>query len=219
MYNGRYAKKPVSRRRRISKRTGTVMLSLLLLLTFTIGGTLAYLATDTKPLENIFSPSEVTCTVDDKVDENNVKTNIVVTNTGDVNAFIRVKLLSYRVNVHGQIIGGTASVNYTPPQNSGWVKHTDGLYYYTSPVKPEESPLTPLASGVDGDSIQLEEFDMKFDENGDKLSGDLEGGRQVIEVVAEAVQSDGVIVQNGKPVPAVTDAWGIPVKDGKLDLS
>ncbi len=217
MYNGKYAKSSAGKRFRGSKRTSTLILSLLLLLTFAIGGTLAYLVADTKPVENSFTPGEVTCDVTDEVDKN-YKQNIQVTNTGNVDAYLRVKLVSYRTNDLNEIIGGTASVVYTPPENSLWIHYGDH-YYYTLPVKPGDKPTEDLAQVLEGESaaekgIKLSEYEMLFDGDGEKLSGDMEGGKQVIEVIAEAIQADGVDKNGNHPV---TLAWGIEVDtDGNL---
>lgn len=234
MYNGKYTKPPMKSHRRGSKRISTVMLSLLLLLTFAIGGTLAYLVTDTAPVENTFTPGSVSCQVEENADENNrvnfngtEKKNINVRNTGSADSYIRVKLLSYRVNADGKTIGGEAPL-ILPPLGEGWVRYGDH-YYYTKPVAPGQIPGqkgendytgTPLfGSGVIklvdytytfyGASITAEEREQNpnAEPYGIK-SGLAGGGKQVIEVIAEAIQADGT---NSQGTPVVTTAWGMNV--------
>ena len=182
MYHGKYESQHLQhRRKRRSKKTGTLFLSLLLVATMVVGGTLAYLFTNTEPVENIFTPSYVSCSVTEEFN-GTIKSNVNVTNTGNIDAYIRVKLVTYRVNDEGQHIGGTASLP-TFTLGANWVLY-DGYYYYTLPVAPRESPKTNLTDSM-------------------KLVGsydDADGGKQVIEVMAEAIQS--------VPENAVKAAWG-----------
>lgn len=197
MYNGRFQAKqpqqpqrPVRRRKRRSKKTGTLLFSLVLLLTMLVGGTLAYLTMKTDPIQNVFTPSHVSCSVKEDFD-GKTKSNVNVTNNSDINAYIRVKLVTYRVNGSGEHIGGTATIpTFTP--GSGWVEHS-GYYYYTQPVAPGASPAANLIG-----SIELTES-----------YTDADGGKQVIEVMAEAIQS--------VPATAVQNSWGVTITPGKVD--
>lgn len=183
------------RKHRKLRKPVKLLLSFLLILTVSVGGTLAYLSAQTGPVVNTFTPSHVDCEVDE-IFNNNVKTSIKVHNTSDIEAYIRVKLVSYRVNSAEQHIGGTAPVNFALAD--GWFEY-DGFYYHTRPVdandnndsNTSDSDLT-LNLIADGYSIVLTE---KYP--------DSDGGKQVVEVMAEAIQS--------KPVDAVKEAWGITV--------
>lgn len=189
MYNGRFQAKqpqqpqrPVRRRKRRSKKTGTLLFSLVLLLTMMVGGTLAYLTIQTKPVVNQFTPSHVSCTVTESFN-GTTKSNVNVKNDSDINAYIRVKLVTYRVNAANQHIGGTAALPAFT-LGAGWVKHGE-YYYYTQPVAPGASPAANLTDSM-------------------TLTGsytDADGGKQVIEVMAEAIQS--------VPASAVESAWGV----------
>ena len=108
------------------KRSLVLVVSLLALLLVVAGGTLAWL-TAQDSVSNTFTPAHVSCTVTEEFD-GTVKSNVNVTNTSDIAAFIRVKLVTYRVNDAGQRIGGKATIpTFTP--GDGWVKH-EGYYYY-----------------------------------------------------------------------------------------
>lgn len=189
MYNGRFQAKqpqqpqrPVRRRKRRSRKTGTLLFSLVLLLTMMVGGTLAYLTIHTDPVVNQFTPSHVSCEVTEKF-SGTVKSEVNVKNTSDIDAYIRVKLVTYRVNTAGEHIGGTATIpSFTP--GTGWVKNGE-YYYYTLPVAPGAKPASDLI-----DSINLT-----------GSFSDADGGKQVIEVMAEAIQS--------VPTNAVESAWGV----------
>ena len=167
------------------KRAGALTIALVLVLALAVGGTLAYLFTRTDDVQNTFTPSYVTCQVTESFD-GTTKRNVNVTNTGDIDAYLRVKLVTYRVNESGQRIGGTATIPpFTP--GAGWVEH-EGYYYYTKPVAPNKQPETALIG-----SIMLTSYD------------DADGGRQVIEVMAEAIQS--------VPAKAVGEAWGVTITE------
>lgn len=182
MYHGKYEARHLQRRRkRRSKKTGMLFLSLLLVIGMVVGGTVAWLSTKSAPITNTFLPSHVSCSVTEEFN-GTTKSNVNVTNTGDVDAFIRVKLVTYRVNDEEQHIGGTAEIHPFTPGN-GWVKKGD-YYYYTQPVAPGTKPAAALISSID-------------------LIGsytDADGGKQAIDVMAEAIQS--------VPKDAVQAAWG-----------
>ena len=119
-----------------------------------------------------------------------VKSNVNVKNTGDTEAYIRVKLVTYRTNDDGQHIGGTAEIPAFTP-GTGWVSY-GGYYYYTKPVAPNGSPENALISSI-------------------TLTGsynDADGGHQAIDVMAEAIQSG--------PAQAVGEAWGVSITPGNV---
>ena len=189
MYRGRYEGKhrtAAAPARKKAVRTGrltTMVIATVLLLALTIGGTLAWLSTKDTPIQNTFLPTKVTCEVTETFDgSKGVKSNVNVKNTGTIDAFIRVKLVTYRTNDEGQHIGGAASI---PSFDLGanWVQYGD-YYYYTNPVAPNQTPETHLT-----DSMTL-----------NSSYTDTDGGKQAIDVMAEAIQS--------RPEAAVREAWG-----------
>lgn len=184
MYHGKYEARHLQRRRkRRSKKTGMLFLSLLLVIGMVVGGTVAWLSTKSAPITNTFLPTKVTCKVTESFDGiTGEKSNVNVENTGDIDAYIRVKLVTYRTNDQGQHIGGTASLP-TFTLGANWVSY-DGYYYYTLPVAPGGSPETNLTESM-------------------TLTGsypDTDGGKQAVDVMAEAIQS--------VPEDAVQAAWG-----------
>lgn len=150
-----------------------------------VQGTISWLTTKTDPVQNTFTPTAVSCEVTESFNGTS-KTDVNVRNTGETDAYIRVKLVSYRVNAQNQRIGGQAQIPTFIP-GEGWVLGNDGFYYYRYPVAPGQSPQNPL--------IQSIALNGNYD--------DADGGKQVIEVLAEAIQST--------PAQAVYDAWGLTV--------
>ena len=200
MYRGRYEgkhRKAVAPAHGKALRTGrltTMVIATVLLLALAIGGTVAWLSTKDAPITNTFNPSKVACEVTEKFDgSTGVKSNVNVKNTGTIDAFIRVKLVTYRVNKDNQHIGGEAEIP-TFTLGAGWAYY-EGYYYYTLPVAPGKQPKTNLT-----DSMTLT-----------GTYNDADGGKQVIEVMAEAIQS--------VPEDAVKAAWGVDFSidaDGSL---
>lgn len=179
MYHGKRLQKADKTRRRCGKM-GAILVSVLLLVGVTVSGTLAYLFDSTDPVKNTFTPSHAGTDITENFD-GTVKKNVNAINKGDIDAYIRIRLVTYRVNKDNQIIGGTETIpDFAPGTN--WVKYGD-YYYYTLPVKPNEKPAADLIGDA---GIQLKEY-----ENGEKL---------VVEVIAESIQS--------VPEQAVKDAWG-----------
>lgn len=191
-YEGKHGKpqaQSVSARPRRRGRATAMLLATVMLFALAVGGTIAWLIDKDSPLVNTFDPSKVTCEVQEKFD-GKVKSDVNVKNTGDIDAFIRVKLVTYRTNDAGQHIGGTAAL----PQftlGANWVEY-NGYYYYTLPVAPGNKPATKLT-----DSMTLTE---SYD--------DADGGHQSIDVMAEAIQS--------VPAEAVGQAWGVSIAPGSV---
>ena len=173
-----------------AKRSLVLVVSVLVLLLAVAGGTLAWLTAQTDGVVNTFTPAQVSCEVTEDFN-GTIKSNVNVTNTSDIYAYIRVKLVTYRVNNKGYHIGGTAEIPPFDP-GAGWVKYGD-YYYYTKPVAPNQKPETNLT-----DSMTLIGSYM-----------DTDGGKQVIEVMAEAIQSS--------PAKAVGESWGVTISENNID--
>ena len=171
-----------------------ILLALSLLLTVTmVGSVFAYMFHRTETVTNQLKPAVVSCAVEEKFAEN-TKDSINVRNTGNIDAYLRVRLVTYWVDSEGNIVA-EPSLMPTISCNNGWLKGSGNTYYYSSPVAPGETPTRNLLS------------------NPITLVTTNEGKyRQVIEVFAEAIQA--------KPAGAVEDAWPeVDVDaDGKLKL-
>lgn len=196
MYKGKYEGKhrkakaqPVRRKTYHKGRLTAMVIATAVLLALAIGGTVAWLSTEDAPITNTFNPSKVACEVTESFN-GKVKSSVNVKNTGDTEAYIRVKLVTYRTNDQGQHIGGTATLpSFTLGAN--WLKYGD-YYYYTLPVAAGEKPTNNLT-----DSMTLTTAYV-----------DADGGHQSIDVMAEAIQSG--------PAQAVGQAWGVSISQGSV---
>ena len=171
-----------------NKKGFALIISLALVIAVVLPGTLAWLTAQTDGVVNTFTPAQVSCEVTEHFN-GATKSNVNVINNSNIPAYIRVKLVTYRVNDAGQHIGGTATIpEFTLGTN--WVKNGE-YYYYTLPVAPKEKPEADLIS-----SITLESYT------------DVDGGHQAIDVMAEAIQSE--------PARAVGQAWGVSISQGSV---
>lgn len=160
-----------------------IVLVVVLLLSVGLGTTWALASLKTAKVENSFTPAQVSIVVNETF-SNDKKENVSVTNTGKANdpaVYVRVKLLTYWYEQDSDHIAAKSA--WTPSFTTGadWIKIGD-YYYYQKPVKATESTSNLISS------ITLIEED---------------GARQVLEVVAEAIQSN--------PPNAVTECWKVAV--------
>ena len=146
------------------------------------GTVLAYMFKQTEYKNNEFIPANVSCKV---VEEFNgkQKTSIKVQNTGNIDAYLRVRFVSYWVDSDGNVVAKPSSM---PEINmaAGWLKGENNTYYYKTPVSPTNQTESLLSSPI-------------------TLQKDADGYMQVIDVFAEAIQS--------KPHNAVSDSWGVVI--------
>ena len=133
--------------RNFSKKTIALVVSTVLLLTITVGSTLAFLIAKSGSVVNTFTPSKVTTSVDETF-ENGVKSDVSIVNTGDTPAYIRAAVMITWQNAQGDVYGRmpVAGTDYDITYLTGniatkdcWVLGEDGYYYYTTPVDAKES--------------------------------------------------------------------------------
>lgn len=158
----------------------------------------AYMIHKSQTVANNFIPGKVTCDIDEKMVDS-IKTEIKVKNTGNVDAYIRVRLVFHWEDSKGYPVARNM-VPETVNCNDGWLEDEDEYtYYYIDRVAPGES--TP----------NLLEVPFTMDAVKELVSGVNYYYYPVMEVLAEAIQADG---KDGDK-PAVTDAWGVTVNSDK----
>lgn len=160
------------------KRSLAALIALVLIICVAVGGTIAYIVTQTDKVENKFTPADVQIAIEEDFN-GTVKSSITVQNVEaekNVPCYIRVKLVSNMQDKDGNVIG-SAAIN-TFNLNDKWFDGGDGCYYYKYVV----------AVGTSTDNLL---------EAGEKIT--LANG-QVVEVLAEGIQAT--------PIDAVKAAWG-----------
>ena len=115
--------------KKFNKKSLALLIVAALLLTITVSGTVAYLVDSTNALVNTFKPTYVKVTVEDQI-ENGVKKNVVITNSSNIDAYVRVAVVANWYDANGKIVAPwTGSI----PYNSPWF-HSGGFYYYPHKV-------------------------------------------------------------------------------------
>lgn len=190
-----------------------IIASVMLLLLMTVGTTLAYIFTETDPVENTFKPSKVSCAVVENggtpvtgsvTDTGDVKKNVQIKNTGDTDAYIRVAVLVNWASADGSSVwatkpeeGDNSDYNIEYNFDDSWVKGGDGYWYYTKSVPPTDgSNLTDI---LIESATQNKEGPKGTDGTQYYLS---------IEIVASAIQST--------PETVVVEHWGVTVNNGVI---
>ena len=135
------------------KKSIALLVSLILVLSVTIGVSLAYLVATSDPVKNTFTPSSVTTEVYEEF-KNNLKENVSIQNTGDIDAYIRAAVVvtwqKYNEETDKYDVYGTVPVkdsDYEISYNLGdqanhegkWILGSDGFYYWPSLVEPGET--------------------------------------------------------------------------------
>lgn len=177
-----------------------VLLGLLLLSAILCGTVFALMFHQTELYENRLEAARVSCVVHEKMDGGTEtmtgvalgekKTSIKVQNTGNISAYIRLRFVTYWVDLNGNIIGKPSEMPQISITN-WWQKGSDGNYYYKTPVAPGEFTEALLSAPIE-------------------LQADLDHAHyQVVEVFADAIQS--------QPTAAVTESWDVTIDgDGKI---
>ena len=192
------------------KKKAVLTMSVALLLAVAVGITIAYIFTETDPVENTFKPSKVACAVvengNDPVSAGNVtlssKTNVLIKNTGDTDAYIRVAVVVNWMSEDGTRVWATKPVEgtdysinwaFNDTENpTAWDPGSDGYYYYKNSVAPN--------GGVTEILINEAKVLNEAPQEGYYLS---------IEIMASAIQA--------KPTSVVTSQWGVTVaNDGTI---
>ncbi|MDY3829392.1 MAG: hypothetical protein SOZ65_00440 [Erysipelotrichaceae bacterium] len=169
-----------------------LVICLILLLMISVGGTIAFVVTHTSEIRNTFTESVVKCEVDETF-KDNVKSNVSIKNTGDTTAYIRAFVNVTWMNESGQVASvSPKSTDYMIEYStSGWLKGSDGYYYYSLPVQPNDKTAVLI------NSCQLLETASAPD--GYYLS---------VEIVCSAIQST--------PVSVVKDIWHVQLSGSEI---
>ena len=168
-----------------------ILVAILLALILACGAVYAYMFMRTEEQSTQFIPAKVDCEVEETYG-NNVKSSITVTNTGNIDAYIRIRLVSYWVDKDDNVVAKPSPEISFSYNNDVWDGGADNTYYYRTAVSPGSSTPNLVPSG------------------GLVLQTDAEGNKQVVDVFAEAIQAD--------PITAAISAWGITIEDGKIKV-
>lgn len=183
--------------KRIRKKALLLAVSVALILTAAIGGTIAYIVTKTDSVTNTFEPAKVPIKVDETF-EKGEKKDVKIQNTGNISAFIRAKIVVTWKNTDGNVsaIKPVENTDYTMTVGTtGWTyNNADGFWYCNTAVAPNggNTPVLIISCKPETDKAP----------DGYDLS---------VEIIAESIQSE--------PASAVTEAWGVKIENGTVTKS
>lgn len=192
MYTGKHEQR---RKKRRSNRSLVLTISVIALVVCIVGASLAYLFTHSSAITNTFIPSQVSCYVDEKFD-GTTKSNVKIENTGDIDAYIRAKVVITWKNAQGNVYGAVPSTSdYTISYNkTDWFKESDGFWYCKSAVASGAKTPVLINSCTRTNTTAPDGYELS------------------VEIIAEAIQS--------VPTSVVTEQWKVTVDDnGNLTQS
>ena len=106
--------------------------------------TIAWLEDRTSEITNRFAPGVVASEVVEKFD-GQIKQEVSIKNTGNIEAYMRVALIPAWKNADGTISETAVGPEYTAPlPPEGWFVGSDGFYYHQAIVSPGEHTMTLL---------------------------------------------------------------------------
>lgn len=166
------------------------VLALVLAIIAGIGTTTAYLTVKSNDAVNTFQYAAVTCAVSENFD-GSTKSDVKIQNTGNIPAFIRCTVLVTWKDANGNVYSKTPiqGTDYSLSLGSGWLQGSDGYYYWSDPVWPQE--FTGVLIGACT-----------------KIANAPAGFTLSVEILADAIQSE--------PANAVSEAWGVTVSEGQV---
>ena len=132
------------------KKSLALVVSLVLVLTVTVGTTLAYLIAESGPVKNTFTPSHVTTAVVESFDGTEKK-DVKIQNTGNTDAWIRATIVVTWQDANGNVYGQkpVAGTDYSIDWGSSdWLPDEHGYYYWTYPVAPGETTSGNLIDSI-----------------------------------------------------------------------
>ena len=174
------------------KKVSLLLVSLVLIAAIAVGSTVAFIATSTEPITNIFNPASVTVDIDETF-ENGVKSNVKVANTGNTDAFIRAKIVVTWKDENGNVSATrpVKDTDYTMTLNTtDWFRGSDGFYYCRTSVAPDGGSTPVLIEKCEKTGTPPDGYDLS------------------VEIIASGIQST--------PDSAVKEAWGMTVANGQL---
>jgi len=207
MYKGKHLKPSSSR-----KKPVLLLTSLILLVTLSVSGTLAYLIASTSSVKNTFSAATVPIQVNEVVTDG-VKNDVTIENIGSADAYIRAAVVANWVSTEDNSVYGAMIQACTDPTCDhgtcgkdyaiSWTQENweefplgSGYYYYTEKVSPDQS-TEELFTGCEPITTK----------DGYTLS---------VEVLAQSIQADGQDSDGNTPVEL---AWGVTISSSGVSAA
>lgn len=174
-----------------------IILISVITLIIAVGVLLAFMFKDSNEVKNKFEAPVVMCEVSETFyASTGVKSSIKIKNTGNIDEYLRLRMISYWVDGDGNIVGLPSVMPEVQYDTAEWIKGANDTYYYTGIVSPDGFTPELLTSPITLDSTTVDMF------------GTSTQVRQVVEIIPEAVQA--------APTSAAADMWGVEITDSVI---
>ena len=186
MKHGKYSGNSRKRRLKWSKQF-VLIASVAILLVGAVGGSLAYLFTDTTSIENTFTPGNVEIEIVEPgwEPDKSVKKNVTIKNNGNTDAKVRVMIVATWQNADGEIYPGAPvlGTDYTIKWNESGTWNGPNPSVWSGPANGWYSHIADVAPGGCTDIL--------FAECKPVEAKTPVGYSLVVDIIAEAIQADG----------------------------
>lgn len=166
--------------KRMKKKSLLLVAGIVLMLTIAIGGTIAYIVTNTQPVVNTFTPGGVPIEINEKFD-GTTKSDVTIKNKGNVPAYIRAKIIVTWKNEAGEVYWKQPNRvdDYEIEINTNYwraVGTSDDFFYYKDIVQQNGGTTQPLITRC-------------VMRNG---ANQPDGYTLSVEIIAESIQAEGM---------------------------
>lgn len=182
MYNGSHAKANNKPRIRMNK-LAILFIAVVMLIGAVVGSTVAFLVTETAPVENKFTYAKLSTEITEDFN-GATKSNVRIKNTGDTAVYVRATYVVTWRDMSGNIVPSVpGGYSYSLEENpDGKWKKIGDYFYYPTPVESKSSTLGSLLTCT-----------VTHPDNPEYVLN--------VEILASTIQST--------PENAVTEAWGV----------
>ena len=165
--------------KRMKKKSLLLVAGIVLMLTIAIGGTIAYIVTSTDPVVNTFTAGDVPIDIDENTD-GGVKSDVKITNSGNVPAYIRAKIIVTWKDKDGNVSATkpVLGTDYSMSTGGDWME-VGGFYYYNKRVAVGEKTTNLIESCT-------------------RIGNPPVGYDLSVEIIAESIQADGMGADSAK---------------------
>lgn len=171
----------------------------------TIPSVYAYMYMRVQTVDNTFVVADIFEDKENPVIEtvtDNTKTSIKIKNTGNIESYIRVKIITYWQDSKGNIVG-RASEKLNFQTTDDWIHDVkNDVYYYKFPIMPGDESNEFLAPG---ETIKLDHIEEEIEYNSVTASYEY---NQVVEINVEGIQAN--------PSKVVETIWGVTLTDRNI---
>jgi hypothetical protein len=183
-----------------TKRLSIIIVGAILIVA-SVSVTVAYMIIRSPEITNSFVPAKIDCQVletETIIGDVVTKTSVQAKNTGNSDAYIRVRVVTYWEDSKGNLVARTSPKNEFDGawkyNDAAWIyDDTNQTFYHKAPVGANDVTAELLGSGFDGITLKPKSVEQEGNVTFTYYP--------VVEFIVEGIQ--------GAPDTAVTESWGV----------